>query len=227
MEDRKQPEDIFGVTIKRKMINSFQEISIFSGDDFRDHLGRISLDHIFDPLLKEYGYDPALCVKIIKYIAFGNSIESDKISVGGDRRKELHKIFRYLDIPNEGVDPKFLSIKRNYYEEIVLLSNDSVAESIIRWLKHKDNRQIEFLFTLQNAYVQQQAASLKEIRKSSGEVDYDQKFKCIGYMMDLKNKIKDAESELQQNDPKLKAAYEELKQAKQKAPVMGVENHAW
>lgn len=168
-----------------------------------------------------------LCAKIIKFIAYGNSIESNKISVGGDRRKELYKIFRDLEIPQEGVDPIWPDIKRNYYDEVVILGNAAVAESIIRWLQHKDNRQLEFLFTLQNAYVQHQAASLKDIRKSSGEVDFDQKFKCIGYMMDLKNKIKDAESELQQNDPKLKEAYEEVKQAKQKAPTMGVEKHAW
>lgn len=209
------------------MINSFQEVSTLSGDDFRDHLGKISLDHIFDPVFKEYAYDPPLCMKIVKYIAYGNSIESNKISVGGDRRKELYKIFRDLEIQNSGTEPLFPDIQRNYYDEIVLLGNDAIVESIIRWLKHKDNRQLEFLFTLQNAYVQQQAASLKEIKKSSGEVDYDQKFKCIGYMMDLKNKIKDAESELQQNDPKLKEAYEEVKQSRAKFPSMGVESKAW
>lgn len=209
------------------MINSFQEITIFSGDDFRDHLGQISLESIFDPVMKEYNYDPAFCVKVIKFIAYSNSIESNKISVGGDRRKELHKIFRDLDMPHNGVDPAFFNVERNYYEEIVMLGNDSVVESIIRWLKHKDNRQLEFLFTLQNAYVQHQAASLKEIRKSSGEVDYDQKYKCIGYMMELKKKIKDAEAELQQHDPKLKEAYEEVKQAAQKSQSTGVEKFAW
>lgn len=209
------------------MINSFQEITIFDGSDFRDHLGKVNLDHIFDPVLKEYVYDPGLCVRIIKYIAFSNSIESNKISVGGDRRKELHKIFRDLEFPQEGVDPLFPNIKRAYYDEVVLMGNESVVESIIRWLKHKDNRQLEFLFTLQNAYVQQQAAALKEIKKSSGEVDYDQKYKCIGYMMDLKLKIKDAESELQQNDPKLKEAYEDVKQAKKTNSTTGVENYAF
>lgn len=209
------------------MINSFQEITIFDGSDFKDHLGKINLDHIFDPVLKEYVYDPALCVRIIKYIAFSNSIESNKISVGGDRRKELHKIFRDLEFPQEGIDPLFPNIKRAYYDEVVLMGNESVVESIIRWLKHKDNRQLEFLFTLQNAYVQQQAAALKEIKKSSGEVDYDQKYKCVGYMMDLKLKIKDAEAELQQNDPKLKEAYEEVKQAKQRITTTGPENFSW
>lgn len=208
------------------MINSFQEVALFSGEDFKEHLERTTLIHIFEPVLNEY-IDFDLCAKIIKYIAFANSLESPKISVGGDRRKELHSIFRDMEIPTDIVDPRMPTIKRQLYGEIVLLENDAIIESTNRWLRYKDNRQLEYLFTLQNAYVQHQAAALKDIRKSSGETDYDQKFKCIGYMKELKKQIADAESELQQNDEKLKEAYEEVKIAKKKVPSTGPEAHAW
>lgn len=204
------------------MINSFQEITTYSGFDYKDYLGQISLLHIFESIFKEYE-DIELCAKIIRYIAYTHSIESNKISVGGDRRKELYRVFKEMGIPDEEPNAEY---PRNYYEEIVLLKNEAIVKSIQLWLQHKDNRQLEYLFTLQNAYVQQQSAALKDIRKSTGEIDYDQKYKCIGYMMELKKMIKDAESELQQNNPKLKEAYEEIKQSAVKSNTIGVEHYA-
>jgi hypothetical protein len=185
------------------MINSFFEVTQYSGFDYAEYLEKLNILRIFEPIFKEYE-DPDLCKKVIKYIAYTHSMESDKLSIGGDRRKEISKVFKDLQIANE------------YYEELVLLKNTSVIKSVQRWMDYKDNRQIEYLFTLQNAYVQQQAASLKDILKATSEVDYDQKMRCIEHMTELKKMIKDAESELQQNHEKLKEGYKEVSKAAKK-----------
>lgn len=187
------------------MINSFSEIINYDGVNFQDHLKRLNLYHLFEPIFSCADFDDnTLHLKIIQYIVFSHSLESAKLTVSGDRRKEIHKIFQDLDIPDE------------HYENVVMIKNTSVLKAIQLWLKFKDNRQVEYLYTLQNAYVQQQAAALKEIRKSTGEIDYDQKMRCIEHMTELKQMIKDAESELQQNDEKLKEAYKEISRVNKK-----------
>jgi hypothetical protein len=185
------------------MVNSFFETVTYAGDDYAEYLEKLNIISIFEPIFKAYE-DPELCKKIVKYVAYTHSLESDKLSVGGDRRKEVTKVFKDLSIPDE------------YYEDLVLLRNSAVIKSAQRWMQYRDNRQIEYLFTLQNAYAQQQAASLKDIKKSTGEVDYDQKQRCIEHMTELKQMIKDAESELQQNHEKLKEAYKEVTRAAKK-----------
>ena len=185
------------------MINSYFETVTYTGDDYAEYLEKLNIISIFEPIFKEYE-DPELTKKIVKYVAYTHSIESDKLSVSGDRRKEVSKVFKELDIAD------------NYYEDLVLLKNPAVIKSVQRWMNYKDNRQIEYLFTLQNAYVQQQAAALKDIKKSTGECDFDQKMRCIEHMTELKQMIKDAESELQQNHEKLKEAYKEVNKASMK-----------
>lgn len=185
------------------MINAFFEVTQYSGFDYAEYLEKLNILRIFDPIFKEYE-DHDLCKKIVKYIVYTHSLESDKLSIGGDRRKEVSKVFKDLKIPDE------------YYEDLVLVNNIAVIKSAQRWMEYKDNKQIEYLFTLENAYVQQQAAALKDIRKATGEIDYDQKMRCVENMTELKKMIKDAESELQQNHEKLKEAYKEVSKAAKK-----------
>lgn len=194
------------------MINSYSEVVGYTGYDFIDYLNQINLYIIFEGLFTEYD-DLELSKKIVRYIAYSHSIGSGKITIGGDRRKELHTIFKELQIEDK------------YYDDVVLLEKEAVRKSADKWLKHQDSRQIEYLFTLQNAYVQHQAASLKDLRTATGEINYDMKYKCITYMTELKKMIKDAESELQQNNELLKEAYKEVNQ-KNKKNTIGVENYA-
>lgn len=198
------------------MISLFSEVVNFDGVNFQDEMTRVNAFYIFEPLFTSTILtDNYLHIKIAKYIAYAYSMESGKISIGSDRRKELNGIFKNLEIEDE------------HYSGVVLLKNAQVLKSVQLWMDKQDSRQAEFLFTLQSAYVQQQTASLDSLKKSDGmNIDYDQKFKCIGYMLELKKMIKDAESELQQNDPKLKEAYAEVKMASKKTNTLGVEHYA-
>jgi hypothetical protein len=197
------------------LVNIYSDIVLYDGVNFQDHLKRLNVFHIFEPIFESKVFeDNTLHIKVIQYIVFSHSIESTKISVGGDRRKELNRIFKDLGIDDE------------YYSAVVMLENKEVLKCVQDWMKHQDNRQIEYLFTLQNAYAQQQKASLEMLKKSDGiNVDYNQKMDCILHMTDLKKMIKEAESELQQSDPKMKEAYQEVKKAVNKNTI-SIENFA-
>jgi hypothetical protein len=109
-----------------------------------------------------------------------------------------------------------------------MLNNMAIVKASQNWMRAQDSRQLEYLLTLQELYVQQQTAALQPLKKADGiNIDYDQKQKCMEHMTDLKKMIVDAESELQQNNPKLKQAYEEVRQARQKAPTTGPADYAW
>jgi hypothetical protein len=196
------------------MISQFSEVVEHDEGDYKEHLDKVALLHIFEPIFDEYK-DIDVCKKIIKFIAYAYSIYSSKISIGGDRRKEKSGIFKTLEIPVE------------LYQDVVLLNNMSIVKASQNWMRSQDNRQLEYLLTLEELYVQQQTAALQPLKKSDGiSIDYDQKQKCIEHMTDLKKMISDAESTLQQNDPKLKQAYEEVKTAKQKIKTLGPEAYA-
>jgi hypothetical protein len=185
------------------MISLFQEIVNFDGVNFQYHCERIGVFSIFEPIFTSTAFDDnELHIKIAKYIALTHSIESQKLTMSGDRRKEIHAVFKELQIDDE------------HYNCIVLLKDRDIVKSVQAWMAKQDNRQAEYLFTLQNAYVQQQTAALDNLKKPDGlSTDYDQKMRCISHMTELKGMIKEAEAELQQHDPKMKVAYQEVKKA--------------
>lgn len=195
------------------MINLYQEITQFDGVNFHDHLKRIGAFDIFEQILNSSEFnDNTEQIKVCQYVVYTHSMESPKIYVGGDRRKMLSSVF------------KSLSLDDKLYQPLVCLENFDVISVVKKWMDKQDDKQLQFLFTLQNAFVQQQTASLAMLPKSSGGVDYDQKMRCIEHMVELKKMIKDAESELQQNDPKLKQAYEEVKMAGKRSSTLSVED---
>lgn len=150
---------------------------------------------IFRPIWEEFE-DKSTATKIIKFIVYGFSLQSTMITVNGDRRKELHAIFDHLEID------------KKRYREVVLLEDTVVMECCRKWMDFQDSSQLEYLLTLKQSYIQQQAASISPLRKSDGvAIDFDQKHKCIEHMRELNQWIKEAEQELIQNNPKLKESY--------------------
>lgn len=194
------------------MVNGFHETVSFDGD-YEEIFDKFNFIRIFDPIFKSFP-DKQEAGRIVKYIAYAFSLESNKITVSGDRRKETQDIF------NE------LKIKKDLYTDVVLLQNNEILKSVQAWCKFQDSAQLEYLFTLKQAYVQQQSAAISPLKKSDGvNIDFDQKQKCIEHMRELKQWIKDAESELQQNNPKLKEAYKDILQGLKKtgSNTMGLE----
>ena len=129
---------------------------------------------------EQYKGDFSIPTKIIKYIVFAFSIESEKITPNGDRGAEMRRIFKEMEIDE------------NLYTNVVLLEDPNIREAAAKWLDYQDEPQLLYLWTLQMAYTQQQSASISNLVKN-GVIDYDQKQKCVEHMRQLKVWIKDAQ----------------------------------
>ncbi len=185
------------------MINPFQALVTYEEDLWEDYLSQILLVDIFSPVIKEYE-DKQVLKSVIRYIAYAYSHDSDKITLGQDWQKNKQQIFEFVMIKPE----------KKSYEDLVLLKNKAVVESIHNWLDFQQKDTFVQLQVLKDLRVEMQISSLTAILKASGEVDYDQKFRNAGYASDLKKMIKDLESELIQNDALLKEAAKEVRQAR-------------
>lgn len=190
------------------MISPFHSIISYEEDNWEDFLNRVLLIDIFAPVINEYKNRDTL-KGVIRFIVYAYSVDSDKIILGRDWKKNKQEIFEFVLIKPES----------SSYEDLVLLKNEAVVQSINKWIEFQDNDTFTQLQVLKDLRVEMQISALSQIKKSSGEVDYDQKFRNAKYAEDLKKMIKDLESELIQNNERLKDAVKEVKVAKSKFTV--------
>lgn len=199
------------------MINPFKEITEYQGKNIFDLLSNIDLDMLFEPLrevflINEDVPDIRICNQAVKFIVYCYSSESDKITIGGDRRREKAAVFALLDMDG------------NLYNDFVVLENEAVIEVVQAWLRRQKNHLFEYWITLREVYVQQQTAALKPLQNGDGGIDYNQKQKCVEHMADLKKMMKEAEAEVHQNDPMYKTLVEDVKKHSPKSTTIGPEN---
>jgi hypothetical protein len=190
------------------MISPYQSIIEYQDNDWQDFLDRYMLLDIFMPVLQKYG-NPADAKVIIKYIVYAYSVQSDKIHLGVDWLANKKKIFEYVMAkPVKGI-----------YEALVHLQCEAVLQSVRNWVDYQENEVFTQLQVMRDLKVEMQISSGTKILKSSGEVDYDQKAKNIEHALSLRDKIKELEAELIQNNPKLKEAVREIRQTKTKVNI--------
>lgn len=196
------------------MISAYNSIITYDKGDWQSFLEQIGVDDVFNPLFKTFPESEQFPVVlrnnisiVIKYIVKTYSIESDMIVIGADWQKTKKKIFESVS-----GEPK-----RECYEALVLLKSDTVINLINRWLEYRDQDQFTQIQMLKDLQVEMRITSISPIKKASGELDYDQKFKNAQYSIDLKKMIKDSESELIQNSIQLKDAIKEFRETRQKS----------
>lgn len=182
------------------MISPFHTLVNYQEDDWQDYLEKCLLIDIFTPVIKEYK-DVQVLKCVIRYIAYAYSVQSDKIVLGMEWHKNKKQIFEFVSAKPE----------KTIYEDLVLLKNEAVLKSVNNWLEHQDEDTFKQLSVLRDLRVEMQISALTNIRKSSGEIDFDQKFKNAEYAIKLKLMIKDLESELVQNYSELKDAVKEVR----------------
>jgi len=96
-------------------------------------------------------------------------------------------------------------------------------QSIIKWLDFQDNDVFTQLMVFKQLKLEMQLSANSPLKNSSGQIDYDQKFKNANYAMDLRKKINDLEKELIQNSPTLSQFVKEVKTVVKKKTTTGVE----
>lgn len=194
------------------MINPYQNIIEYDGEDWNDYLTKICLIDIFKDLIPLFK-DKSALTQAIRYLAWTYSKDSDCVILGTDWFENKKRIFDKTLLPKE------------YFQDLVLLENRLVIKTIQRWLAFQDSATFSQLIMLKDLQQEMQESANSDIKKSSGEIDYDQKYKNACYVKDLKIMIDDLEQELIQNSPKLKFASQELSKAKAKNTI-GVETFA-
>lgn len=197
------------------MISGYHEIINYEGDDWEDFLTTICLIDIFKDLIEKYEFKNKSELKaVIKFILDVYSKDSRSIILGDDWYRNKVRVFDSTFLPKE------------HFESLVNLKSSVVVSTIRRWVDFQDNEVYTNLCSLKDLMTEMRTSSNSTIKKSNEEVDYDQKFKNARYVQDLQSMIKDLESELMQNDMRLKEGLKELKKVGKQSHTLGVERYA-
>lgn len=191
------------------MTNPYQALTSYEGDRWKEFLDNIHLLDVFGELLPHYTH-PESTRKIIRYIVWTYSADSDKLVLGMDWEENKKKIYQQAGLPGSS------------WNDIGLLQDNLVLRAIHNWLTFQGDPVFKQLETLKDLKLEMQISATGKVVKSSGEVDYDQKFRNAEYAEKLAKMIQDLENQYIQNNPKLQQAIKETKFSR-KNTTTGVE----
>jgi len=195
------------------MILAYNQIIEYEEDNWEDFFSKICLIDIFKELILKYGKDKQELRSFIRYIIWSYSKNSDKVILGDDWRENKKRIF----------DAAGFKPVKELLDATVNLQDDVVLKTIQKWLTYQDNNVFSQLCVLKDLQQEMQLSANSPIKKSSGEIDYDQKYKNACYVGDLRKMIMDLEDELIQMTPKLKDAIKDVRQSINKKNTKSVE----
>lgn len=195
------------------MINSQQELIAYEEDSWEEFLTRLDLLHVFKPILG-LSTDKTVIRGIVRYIVWAYSKSSDKVIMDMEWERNKNNIFEETDLHH------------NWRDMLVDLKSEALVLSIERWIEYQDEDVATQIITLKDLKREMQISSVSALKKANGsEIDYDQKFKNAGYVIQLREMIKNMEAELTQNDNKLKSGVKEVRASKIKNTA-GIEKFA-
>ena len=213
------------------MINAYDEINRYSGTDWDDFLERASLLSIFEPVLERYK-DAGLRKSIITFIARVYTRTSPHIVEGMEWTSNKKKVFESLlihqDIFHELVRFENKKALTDIYDSEEYAEKekdiDALKLSINRWLNFQNSDTFVMLCVMRDVKIEMQVSATGKIRKSGGEIDYDQKFKNTQHALQLRTMISDLEKELIENDDRLKEGVRELRKETKKSDTFSIES---
>lgn len=195
------------------MINIFKEIVNYEDNDsFEDYLKRLEIISVFSDLIEPYP-NKANFKGVIRFILLGYSVESDMLFTHGQEWGKIRdRIFKKVGLPN------------TLYSDVALLNAPAVLSTIQKWLQYNNDENFTNYIVLRDLRTQMLSAALDKILKSSGEVDYDQKYKCAQYAKDLLQMMNDTLQTFIQNNPKLKESITAFNRASVSKNTVSVES---
>lgn len=194
------------------MVNPYIALTSYEGSEWGKFLDQMGLLKVFEGVLMNFCH-PDSTRKIIRYIVWTYSVNSDRQVAGMDWENNKRNNFNQAGLPGD------------FWEKIGLLKDLDVRRTVHRWLDFQDEPLFKQLQTLRDLKMEMQLSSVGIISKSNGEIDYDQKFKNANYSVDLDKMIQQLENQSIQNNPNLKDAMREL-QYKKRNPTTGPEAYA-
>lgn len=195
------------------MINAYQAIMAHKKGSWESFFEKHPFDDVFEELVKEFPDDGDLTA-VIHYILMAYSIESEMIIIGADWAKTKKKIFEKVMVKPTA----------EMYDGLVHLKSEAVQKTVIKWLDFQSSEVFEILQTAKDLRAELQLSCTTAIQKPDGEINYDQKYKNLGYCIELRKTIRELESELVQNSESLKDAVREVRQIVSHSKSFGVES---
>lgn len=194
------------------MTNPYIAITNYNGMDWEGFLRSLSLAQVFHPLREIF--DGELLGKVIKFIVWAYSEDSDRIIVGMEWQYNKKKIYNLVGLPGDA------------WHSIGLLENPVIVDVINKWLDVQNNQVFSEWCMLRELRREMQESATSRIETAGGQMDYDQKMKNATYVTKLRSMIEELEASLIQNSPTLKEGVREVR-AKRKSPTAGPENYSY
>lgn len=189
------------------MISTYQVLIKQEEPDFQEYLKKVHLFSIFQPLLEEFG-DPELFKGVIKFIAWGYSMESEMLQTQGNTWSKIcEEIYDKAELPDDRKD------ENGIYEAVCNLKSENVRDAIERFLLlgNEDNWiQYTHFRDLRKQFL---ALSISNMKKNTGEIDIEAKMKAAIYSKDLLKMMEDARDGFIQNHPKLRSGVDAVNKA--------------
>lgn len=183
------------------MINPFLAVTKQeTEEDFDEYLNKIHLYSVFKPLFAEFN-DIDLIKKIIKFIAFGYSIESDYLMTQGKS---------WINTSNIIYDECGLPEDTEIHNAVAKLQSDGVRDSIENWLRLLNDEAYTNYIHFRDLRKQFLELSLSDMKKNTGEIDIEAKMKAALYSKDLLKMMEEAKQMFVQHHPKLKTSTDAL-----------------
>ena len=188
------------------MINPNFAITSFEEDfGFEEYLKKVHLFEIFAEIFEQY---PTDALGIIKFIAWSYGMDSEMLATAGNSwSKVATQIFERSNLPQA------------LWNDVGLLEGEVVQSAVQKFLRYQNDENWTQFITYRDLRRQMLSSSLASIKKSSGEVDYEQKMANAQHSQKLLEMMNDAKDIFVQNNPKLKSSVEAFNKATEKNKV--------
>lgn len=181
-----------------------------TGGDMAERLREMNTLHIFEMMLDNYKEDLSKFNRALFYILHTYTLGSKFHIIGDDWQEIKERIATRVGIHNVATNVP----EQDFYRDVVMLKSQPVVSSVHKYIDHQGNRKFKHLCMLKDLYVEMIGSANSNILKSSGETDYDQKYKNQGYAESLYTKIGEWEQIIAQDNSSLKEAVKELDELK-------------
>lgn len=180
------------------MVHPYNDI-IANPDFDQEYISRINLADIFTPIFEEYKEDIITARKVILFILYGYSIDSQMLSIGGNNwGKVSNDICEKVGLPAE------------LYNQGILLGNVVVRTAIQKWLEFQNDEHWKNYITCRDLRYEMLSSALSPIKTASDEINYEQKMKNAIHAKTLLGMMNEEMENFIQNHPKLKSSAEAL-----------------
>jgi len=199
------------------MKSAYQVLTTYTGD-FEEMLTKMMLFDIFKPIIE--AFEPVTAKKLIRYIAFLYSKDSNLILAKEDLKRKKIRCAKQADLPDELYANAVFLVPNNEMDAVPAI----IRTVAIKYLDYQDEPNNKDLKSLEDLYDEMVEKSAMQPQSAS---DYDLKFKCREYANKIRQWIDDLRHKMKEEDTQVRAMRQELKEkAHRNTMVVRPENAA-